>query len=370
MNTNVRIDSSGFDATAVSSVTEEAITKAVLNFGRRSKVFFKFESFPLRDELGSVTMQNVGSDTPLIVNGAYGNAFQLRPATTLSFPFALKDKKQLSIGFWWTPVNMKPGINPNTGLNAYFRTPVISKASFAFDLGSGLVSAQDSTFVIYEESREDNQNVMHILLESITGDQVVLESEAYEAGLNHYFWFTFNGAASQAKLFIDGKEVELEIIEGTSLPLTLNQTNSTQVEINNSAVGQNGLLRNTYAVIDELYMEDKYIADSFKIARHINFGSEYELDAQLRNRDRVYTGFAFDDPTAINITAVYSNGTNIYAGRTDGRVFKGDRLLWRSRKDFANRDELNYVQTKFLSTESSVSIDDGALRVSKSNVRI
>ena len=370
MNTNVKITPGSFDSSLVNSVSEEAISKVLLSPGRRSKVFFKFESFPLRDELASVTMQNVGSDSPLIVNGAYGNAFQLRPATTLSFPFALRERKQLSIGFWWTPVNMRPGINPNTGLNAYFRTPVISKSGFTLDLGSGLVSAQNATFVMYEESREDGKNVMHVLLESITGDQVVLESEEYDAGINHYFWFAFNGSAGLAKLFIDGKESSLEIIEGTSIPLTLNQVGSVQVEINNSAVGQNGLLRNTYAVIDELYMEDKYIADPFKIARYINFGSEYEIDAQLRNRDRVYTGFAFDDPTAINITAVYSNGTNIYAGRTDGRVFKGDRLLWRSRKDFANRDELSYVKTKFLSTESSVSIDDGALRISKSNVRI
>jgi len=367
---NVTVGSAQITISDQFAISAKEINEAAIRFPHRARSFLKFESFPIKDTINGTFVQNIGSESPILEIGAFGNGIRLRPNTILSLGYVPKDRRQLSLGFWWSPGWMRPAVGQNDNLPAYYRSPIVSRSNFSLDLVSGDLTAEDATFVIYEESIENELNRMYILLENPDNEQSVWVSPTYSTGQFHYMWISYDGVQGRIALYIDGIEQSLTLESGSGVPSTLNVNQSVQLRINQSAVGKNSLLRKSFASIDELFVEDARQFDPLIIARHINFGSEYVYDSQLSRREKLHNGFSYDDPSAITVSAAFSNGTNIYTGRTDGQVFKGDRLLWKSRRDFSNRDEINFVKPRYLSTESSVSVDNGALRVSKASVRL
>ena len=123
-------------------------------------------------------------------------------------------------------------------------------------------------------------------------------------------------------------------------------------------------------MIDELVYQNDFMADDNILYRHINLGSEFVIDKNLINSQQISQGFVFDDQDTVNFNAVHSNGKNIYAGRSDGVVLSGDRRIWRSRKDFSNPQEFNFIKYKKMASDSVVNVSNGELRVFKSTVRI
>jgi len=367
---NLVMNADAIDSTQTFTVNEKAVFDALIASPTLARRFLKFESFPLIDTISGTLIQNIGSETPIIEPGAFGNGLRLRPDSLLSIDYSPKDNRQLSMGFWWNPAWQRPAVGQEDGAVAYYRSPIVSKSRFSLDLVSQMVSADDATFVIYEESIEDELNRMYILLQDPDGLQSIWSSPSYSAGQYHYFWISYDGVQGRLSLYTDGVEQDLNLEQGDGVPSNLNISQNTQLRINESAIGKNSLLRRSYSSIDEFFIEDARQFEPSIISRHINFGSEYAYDAQLSKREKILCGSSFDDPSAISVSSAFSNGTNIYSGRTDGQVFKGDRLLWESRRDFANRDELNHVKISFLSSESSVSVDNGSLKISKASVRL
>ena len=199
---------------------------------------------------------------------------------------------------------------------------------------------------------------------------MIFSSEEYTTGEFHYFWFSYNGVGQVAKLFIDGKESQLTMEQGSEVPVELSHYPTTPFHINLSGIGNASLLRGNSGLIDEVIVMSQSYFDEDTIGRHINLGSEFAINGALLTRNEVSAGFAFDDPTALSLNAVYSNGKNIYMGRSDGKLFRGDRLLWQARKDFANKDEIDFLRANILGDDSIISIDDGALTIKKASVRI
>ena len=367
---NIVVNSNTIDTTQTFSVNEQAILDALVSSPSLSRRFLKFESFPLIETISGTLIQNIGSETPIIEPGAFGNGIRLRPDSILSLDYSPRDNRQLSMGFWLNSSWQRPATGQGDGAVAYYRSPVVSKSRFSLDLVSQMVSADEATFVIYEESLEDQLNRMYILLQNDDGSQSIWSSPPYSTGQYHYFWISYDGVQSRLSFYIDGVERNLTLEQGDGVPSRLYVSQNTQLRINESAIGKNSLLRKSYSSIDEFFIEDARQFDPSIISRHINFGSEYAYDAQLSRREKALFGASFDDPSAMSVSSSFSNGTNIYSGRTDGQVFKGDRLLWKSRRNFANRDELRYVKTSYLSSESDVSVDNGSLKISKASVRL
>jgi hypothetical protein len=178
------------------------------------------------------------------------------------------------------------------------------------------------------------------------------------------------GPSRKLQIFIDGKEVGLYSEDGFQIPTNIYDNPVIPFTINNSAVGYSSVLRNNNGTIDELVFFNKFIIDSDALATVINYGTKFIIDKSLTYRNFVHNCFAFDDPTFLGVTSVLSNGKNFYAGRNDGNIYKGDRVMWQSRRDFANADETKFIKKNKLDAKSIIDIKDGSLQIFKGSVRI
>jgi len=336
-------------------------------------LFSKFESAPLIDEISGnkFVISSSGQDNIFVDSGAFGNALRMKPLTELSYLFESPIFTSFSLGFWLKPVNVAPTINTQTGIPNFYRMGLIDRAQFQLSSSGMIETVPDETdFVVYEECVNNGKNTMYILLESSEGGSVIYKTSEYKSGLFHYFWIAYSGPAGQLRVFIDGVSDNTTLVEGDGVPSSLNSGTSTPLHINRSAIGHNTLLRGNFGMLDELVFQKNFISDTETIARHINLGSEFVINKSLSNTQEVYQAFTYDDPTTIDISSIYSNGKNIYVGRTDGKVFKGDRTMWRSRKDFSNREEINFIKKRLLSSDAVVDVENGALKLLKASARI
>jgi hypothetical protein len=334
-----------------------------------ARIFLKFESAPLIDEISGQVVMLSGEQFPFLEKTDYGNGIRLKPKSSLSTPLLLQNTSEFSIGFWLRPHWVTPTISPLTNLPVYYRMALFDKSAFSYSSYGGFVSSSNGTFVIYEESREDGFNVMKIQLTSSDKRTVSVETERYETGKMHHFWIAYYGPSRRLEVYINGVQAKLFSEDGLAIPQSLN-SNSYYFNINNSAIGYSALIRANAGLLDELVVLNSYVVDSKTLANVINLGVEYIIDKSLLYKDIVHKCFACDDPTSLGVTSVLSNGKNFYAGRNDGVVFRGDRTMWQVRRDFANKDEIKFVKKNVFDSSSEISVEDGALKLYKASVRI
>lgn len=349
------------------SIDENSIAQA--RQSAKLVAFFKFESFPFIEETSLKVLNNDGEQPPVVEKGAFGDGCRFRPQSRFSFPLELKSDSALTIGFWLQPKNILPTVSASDASVVYYRSSLFGKASYSYSSTSGMVSIEEGSFVLYEECRDNNKNVLRIHLVGDDGSEVIVITPEYDCDIFHHFWITYNGLSREVVVFIDGIRKTIAIEDG-EVPSTINKSFDISMNFNLSAIGYNALLRTNTGLLDELVIMDQAITDISVISRHINYGTEFAIDETLKWREETYQSFGFDDPTALHINCVYGNGTNIYVGRSDGKIFKGDRIMWESRHNFADEEEDAILTKKLLASDSSITFEEGALKIYKGNIRI
>jgi len=342
--------------------------KNVIN--TKVKLFMKFEGLPIIDEISGQAVQILNDQPPFIEEAIFGNGLRMRPRSTISVPLLFDNPAEFSIGFWLHPAWISPTISPLTNLPVYYRMSLMDKSSYLYTSATGFIGATDTTFSIYEESIENKFNILKVLLQATDGTQITVKTEAYTTEKPHHFWISYYGPTRKLDIFIDGSPVQVFSEDGLSIPQSLNNSPSVPFRINSSAVGYGSLVRNNFGLLDEVVLINQAISDSSVIARVINLGVEYAIDQSLSYKEIVSNAFAFDDPTALGVTSVMSNGKNFYAGRNDGAVFRGDRTMWQVRRDFASEDEIKFIKKNTFSADSSITVENGSLKLYKASVRI
>lgn len=352
-------------------ISSDKVQNSVYRSGRESATLVKFEGLPIRDEISGAICSIRGTSNPTFATGVSGRAIKLRPSSGVDIPVSFNARSRFSIGFWMRPVWLPPVLSLNSNEFNYYRLPIINASNVSLNNVSNIYEASTG-FNIFEECIDENQNRIYIFLDGSSGSVLLRSSTSYSVGDFHHFYIAYSGAAKSVLLYIDGKRIETSVVEGTEVPQLLSRDNFTSrmLRINDAAPGFSGLIRKNFSIMDELYFHNEYQGSSELVARHINMGSEFVAFADLLNQDQSNMMFGFDDPSSLDVRSVFSNGTNVYAGRSDGRVYKGDRLLWQSRRDFSNREEINFVRTNLLASEASVSVEGGALRINKASVRL
>jgi hypothetical protein len=334
------------------------------------KLFIKFEDIPLKEEIGGQIMQSSGDQYSFIENSIYGKGLRMRPKSSLFHPLLLAKSTEFSLGFWLRPFWISPTINPITNLPVYYRMSLVDKSNYSYNNSNGFITCSNGTFSVCEESRDDGFNVMKILLCSSEGEQIIVETESYESGKFHHFWICYYGSSRKLDVFIDGKPSSLFSEDGLPIPKNLNNNSSVYFHINQSAFGYSSLLRNNAGLLDEVLFLNQFISDTRSISKIINQGVESLIDQGLFYKNIVNNCFAFDDPTSLGVTSVLGNGKNIYAGRSDGALFKGDRTMWQVRRDFANHEEINFIKKNVFDSNGKIEIKDGSLEIFKASARI
>jgi hypothetical protein len=344
---------------------------SIIRRGQDRPTLLKFENTPIRDEVSGASAIVRGTETATFADGVSGRGLRMRPKFALDVPFSLRSRARFTIGFWLRPAWLKPAVDLETNDVSYYRMPLVNYSAISINQASNFF-VPSTGFSIFEESVEGERNRLYLFMDSDDDPITIRTVDSYSVGDYHHIFIAYNGASRTINIYLDGKRVEYEFIEGSVVPAFFSRNNFTPsyLQINSSAPGFSGLVRNNFGTIDEFYYINRYEGSSETVARHINFGSEFVIFGGLSNNDQTTAMFAFDDPTSLDLTSVFSNGTNIYAGRSDGRIYKGDRLLWQSRRDFSNQEEINFIRKNLLSEEAEIVIDNGSLKISQGSVRL
>jgi hypothetical protein len=336
-----------------------------------AKLYLTFDEKKPINQINDQVLEYASLSNINFVQSPHGSALQLQPSqkfsTTIDSPFT----DQFTFGFWLKSTHIQPSVNTLTGLPIYFRTALFDKANFQYSNVSQYVSATDATFVIYEESREDNFNVLKILLISSSLDEIYVETEKYATDKYHHFWIAYYGPTRTLDVYIDGEIASLYSESGAQIPSSVNNNVATKFNINNSAVGYTSVLRNNSGCIDEVVFYDRYVSDNKLISKVINYGANYIIDFSKSYEEIVHECFLFDDPTCLGIKCMAITGKTIYVGRNDGVLFKGDRSMWQSRKDFGNQKEIDSLQKYITNVETSkITTVAGNLEIASASVRV
>lgn len=370
-NLNSRVSTSSVSNVSSTIISEQQIrntyTQALSNY----PTFIKFESSPILDEVSGRLNRIVGVENPSFAEGVSGNGLKMRPRSGVDIGISLRSKTKFTLSFWLKPSWLRPVLSLESNDINYYRLSLLNYSNVSLNTITNTYEASTG-FCVFEESVENEENLMYIFMDSSEGSILIRTKNPYKTSDFHHMYVAYSGSSRVLNLYIDGKQVETEFVEGSQIPLFFSKDNNTPIalQLNQSAPGFSGLVRNNSGIIDELYFSNEYEGDSETVARHINFGTEFVAFNSLRNQDQAICMFGFDDPSSIVLKSVFSNGNNVYAGRSDGRVYKGDRLLWQSRRDFSNREEIDFVKKSLLSETASISVSDGSLIIDQGSVRL
>ena len=333
-----------------------------------SNVLFhaSFDANPLSNAVTSAFF-NVFGTTPIIEPGVFGNAWRMDDTVYIDSNDASTLTTKLTVGFWLKSVN--PGIATNPSRVAVpLKMPVVAKSAFV--VGSTVVGYSSTVFNIWEETQDDGTNVMKFRVDGFKIGLVnaTLTSSPYPTGVYHHFWLICDCVAGKLRLFVDTFEDLGATVSGT-IPTTFTVTFA-KVSVNNNTFGNRYEIVRNQGAIDDLVIFSDAIVSPTTIVRAANDGALYVADTAYLNLDEVDQSAVFDDPGTAQINSIYGNRGRVYVARSDGKLLRGTKLIWQSRREFGNPKEANNLVTISKGHTGSVSASDGSLKIQDKIVRV
>jgi hypothetical protein len=275
---------------------------------------------------------------------------------------ALGVSDSMTIGFWLKPVNIGMAEQPITGAITPIRQPVLDVSVGSVDVTNSEIDETKQPIVLHEETQRDGDtNKLRIILDGNSYCEAL--SEAYITDKWHQFWVAWNGSTRSLKLFIDGKEATTTITG--SVPSSMDCV-TTVCSINRIALDADYDLMMNTGRIDDIFILDECVVDLPTIQQGVNYELGYVVDTQFDNIDETALVIMYDDPTANRITDIYNDKTYLFATRNDGQVLRGSPLIWQSRKDFANDDESDVLE----SFGSGITQANGFLEIEEGTIEL
>ena len=308
----------------------------------------------------------ITSSSPTYVDGVFNQGIDLENSFTATESSLNSLTNQFTIGFWLNPVNPGMVTNTTTGLTESLKMPLFSKSAFSYSSSTGLTTPSATKFIIWEETQSNGTNLMKITVNGASSSATYI-SKAYTTGTFHHFWIVYNGVIPSIQVYVD-LTLDGGMVIG-AIPSSL-PTSSYPFGIN---LGLAGAQYNT--ALNEGTLDDLVVFNSARdsvndIYRAITFGAPYVIDSVLSLTDEIDQAVVFNDSTTIQITAMFGNRGNIYAGRSDGKILQGVRTLWESRRDFSNDDEINFMSIITRSATDNLTIGNGILNITNAIVRV
>jgi len=324
------------------------------------KFLAEFKDESLIDRVSNLDLEIGGNDRDIVFAD---NGYQMKQNQYLFLQDAnLSISNAATISFWLFPKNLGRAKDPVTLDILPMRMPLLQ-------IGPGLTNSSDeyaptsTSLLIYEETLTGNQNRLVIILYSGGVQVYIAKSSAYDADIWHHLLCKYNGSTQTLTLFLDGLTVSLNST-GT-VPATINGT-TVGVWINRQSFNASyDVLRNT-GIIDDLVILNSDLSDILEIQKIINLSPDFAVDVSYSDLEEVDFDILFEDPTAVKITDISDDRSYFYASRTDGRLLQGSPLLWQSRKDFSNENELSVVKkfgTGITQTNGFLNINNGTVRL-------
>ncbi|KKM20787.1 hypothetical protein LCGC14_1641860, partial [marine sediment metagenome] len=132
-------------------------------------------------------------------------------------------------------------------------------------------------------------------------------------------------------------------------------------------------IANNQGSIDDIFVlrssfETTLESEKF-VQKILNNSTTFALDSENETKESSYNGFFTDeDPTTINITSMSKSTNRFFAGRSDGSILEGCTLLWESRRDFTNSNEVDFLNKNVLGDK--VVSESGFLKIENSIIKL
>ena len=318
------------------------------------KIFSKFENSLILDEISGSPLTYTGT-TPVISAGHTGNALQMATGTSLHCSNSLGITNAFTIGFWLRPtypglaVSTAPAITP-------LKQALITEANFSYNSGTQVTTASPATFMIWETCTVSGAKTLTVNVNG-TSLSATAVSGTYLPNVWHYFWIVYDGTVPRLRIYVDG--TLSATVSGGSVPSTL-IASSAQFAINDQVIGNGYEVTRNTGLLDEVFVMNTALDDTTSISRAANLGAEYVLDSSLTAYTETYGGAVMNDPQTIQVAGAASDNTDIYLGRSDGKLLRGYRALWQSRRTWASPNETQLVVDQY--GTGNVAAPNGLLR--------
>jgi hypothetical protein len=327
-----------------------------MSYSADTKFLILFNTSSLLDEVNNAEIfTNDGAEAIILDNG---DGYQMtRDQYLYSIDASLGITNAMTLTFSLLAKN--PGLAKNMSGNLesmFLRFMKFGEGTI--DPITGKYTPDTGYVYIQEKTLANNQNQLQIKFGTHTAT-----TESYAADKTHHFWITWNGGTSAFKIFVDG--LESVLTTSGAVPATM-------------SLSQAGLWIN-YVEDDSAYnvmrhdgaIKDIAFFNSFKntltdIQTAVNFGIQYFADTANDGVQEIDFPIFMNDPTAVRVTDACSDGTDLYLSRTDGKILQGNSVLWQSKKDYKNPQEMSSIK-KF---GEDITVDSGYLKITNGTVRL
>ena len=244
-----------------------------------------------------------------------------------------------SLGFFLTSSN--EGRIPNGSSTLPAKVCVLD-----FGVGSGSGSSfvmSQKTLIIHEECEADGlNNKMRFLLHN-SGGNIVYQAltPTYEAGKKHHFWVAYDGDATTFTIFIDGDEITSTTSGAVPSLVGL----STAAFAVNRYAFNDPLLITGDSLISDVVLFNTVEDSQVFVQSAINNSVDNVVDNDFSSVVEQDFGIYFSDPSPVRTNSAINDGSSIITARTDGVLSEGARLLWESRRDFSDPNEISLLNT-------------------------
>jgi len=292
-----------------------------------AKFIAKFDALPFIDSVSGNVFRVFGPAAS-ILEGNLG--FDMQQGQHIERDdVSLSVSNKMTVGFWLKPTNPGQVRNSSTG-------DLESLKISLFDIRE---PANDLILLVHERTDQDGvSNTLRAIFYDSSGVDFVITSSKYSVDNWHHFWLVYNGPGSSVQLFIDGVADSLSTSGSVPGGLT---AGSVVVAVNRLALNSAFNVVDNQGVIDDLVILNDADATAATIQKVINYSLDFAFDTDHMNNEEIDLTFLFSDPDAFHLTSVETDGTNILATRTDGKILEGSQLMWHSRKRFADTEAID-----------------------------
>lgn len=326
-----------------------------------------FDSEPIVNSVSANFFTSIGS-TPEIESAVISDGWKMQDDVYIQSSDTIFPTNKLTIGFYLKSTN--PGVvtNPDNNATASLKIPVLSKATFSV---STSITTLAYTFLIWEETQQNGKNILKVKIKGTKNAvlaEATLTSSEYSVGEFRHYWIVYDGDALSLNLYANTIIDDGSVVSGT-VPSSLS-VNGSLLSINNNVTGELWEVGKNQGTIDDLVIFSSAKNNGNTIVRAANKGAIFVADAAYSDIDEIDHAIVFDDPGTAQISAVYSNQGRLYVARTDGKLLRGTKLLWESRREFGNNAEADNLNTVSKNASGFVRVSAGSLKIQDKIVRV
>lgn len=306
-------------------------------------------------------------DIPIIEDSVFDGGWKMDDTVYADSTDSIAPTNRFTIGFWLKSVN--PGVATNlSNVAVPLKMPVLSKATFT---AGTTVTSSSYTFIVWEETQTDGTNKLKVKikgLRSAATAERTLTSSSYVVGIFHHFWIAYDGTTDLLNLYIDTIQDAGATQSGT-MPTTLS-SNPSKLAINDNVPGERYEIARNQGTIDDIIIFNTTKTTGSTIAKAANNGALFVAEANYINAEEIDQAVVFDDPGTAQITSVHGNRSMLYVARSDGKLLRGTKLLWESRREFGNAKELVNLTTVNKGSGGLIRVSAGSLKIQDKIVRV